>query len=354
VNPTATFHGANGVGPVSAWAIGDALAQTGSSAAPSGIVDFTANTGGAAGTVNALVTTMYIGRSPNVSGGRTATGTLSFGAGTIGVGTIYDGFQPFNSSDNGFGTINVDGPGTLQVGTLNLAFTTGGAGTNTTSGTLNINGGAVLAGTISGDTNAAGQSTINLNNGSLTITNTAGTTDKPLTALNISSGTTLGLDVNGFANLTNIVATSISAGSPITLTIGSLSGVTTGVLYPLISYTGTDPYSSLNLSLPAGYSGSLKDDASSDLVELQLSVVPPSTPPKITGISISGATLTFSATNGQAGGTFTLLETTNLQLPVSQWTPVFTNMFNGSGNINLSTNVVNPHIPDEFYLIEEP
>jgi autotransporter-associated beta strand protein len=354
VNPTATFRGADGVSPVSAWSIGDGLAQSGASTAPVGLIDFTANDGGAAGTVDAKINTMYIGRSPNVSGGHQAEGTLVFGAGTISAGTIYNGYQPFNDSDNGFGTIYVEGPGNFQVGTLNLAFTAGGTGAINTTGTLNIDSGAVLAGTISGDTNATGQSTINLNGGSLIITNTAGTTGRPLTALNISSGTTLGLDVNGFANVTNIVAASISASSPITLTIGSLTGVTTGVLYPLISYGGGDPYSSLNLSLPSGYSGNLIDDTASNLVQLQLTVAPPSTPPRITGISISGGTLTFSATNGQAGGPFTLLETTNLQLPVSQWTPVFTNAFNGSGDINMSTNVVNTHIPDEFYLIEEP
>ena len=355
VNPTATFHGGDGISPVNVWAIGDALAQTGSSTSPNATADFTANFGGAAGTVNALVTTMYIGRSPNVSGGRSATGTLSFGAGTISVGTLYDGYQAFSQSDLGDGTVNVDGPGTLQIGTLYLALTTGGTGAAGTLGALNISGGAVEAGTIIGDTNTVspGQSTISLTAGTLVISNTC-TLRGSSSSLSLSAGTTLELDVNGSANVTNIVATTVSASATVTLQIASLTGVNTSTLYPLISYTGGDPYSSLNLVLPAGYTGNLVDNTASSLVQLQLTTVPVTTPPHITSISISGSTLTFSATNGMDGGPFTLLESTNLLLPIAQWTPVFTNSFNGSGAVSLSTNVVNPNTPDEFYLIKEP
>jgi hypothetical protein len=36
---------------------------------------------------------------------------------------------------------------------------------------------------------------------------------------------------------------------------------------------------------------------------------------------------------------------------LTQWAPVFTNSFDGNGNINLSTNVVNPSSPHEFYIL---
>ena len=45
-----------------------------------------------------------------------------------------------------------------------------------------------------------------MNGGTLSVTNTAGTTASPLTALNLTSAS-LQLNVNGTANVTNIVAT---------------------------------------------------------------------------------------------------------------------------------------------------
>src|ERR1039458_4877756 len=39
--------------------------------------------------------------------------------------------------------------------------------------------------------------------------------------------------------------------------------------------------------------------------------------------------------------------------PLNQWTPILTNNFDGSGHLNLSTNVINPSVPQEFYRSEE-
>jgi hypothetical protein len=86
--------------------------------------------------------------------------------------------------------------------------------------------------------------------------------------------------------------------------------------------------------------------------DIQSVGVPP--PPKIVGISLSGTTLTFSATNGVANGMYVLLESTNPALALTNWTPVFTNTFDGNGDINLSTNIVNPANLGEFYLLQEP
>jgi fibronectin type 3 domain-containing protein len=79
-----------------------------------------------------------------------------------------------------------------------------------------------------------------------------------------------------------------------------------------------------------------------------------SSPPHITGIQLSGTSLSITATNGTAGGMWTLLQSTNLALPISQWTPVLTNTFDGGGSINLTTNIVNPANPRDFYILEEP
>lgn len=74
----------------------------------------------------------------------------------------------------------------------------------------------------------------------------------------------------------------------------------------------------------------------------------------ITGVSVNGHALTITATNGAAGGQYVLLQSTNLLLPLSQWTPVLTNTFNGSGDLSLSTNIINPNNPREFYLLQMP
>jgi hypothetical protein len=79
-----------------------------------------------------------------------------------------------------------------------------------------------------------------------------------------------------------------------------------------------------------------------------------SSPPHITGLKLSGISLSITVTNGTAGGTWTLLQSTNLTLPISQWTPVLTNTFDGSGNLNLTTNIVNPANAQDFYILEEP
>jgi parallel beta-helix repeat protein len=85
-----------------------------------------------------------------------------------------------------------------------------------------------------------------------------------------------------------------------------------------------------------------------------LTIVPAPSPALITSIGVNGTTLTLTATNGAAGGRFVLLGTTNLLLPLNQWTPILTNNFDGNGNLNLSTNVVDPKTPLTFYLLQMP
>lgn len=79
-----------------------------------------------------------------------------------------------------------------------------------------------------------------------------------------------------------------------------------------------------------------------------------SLPPNITGISLSGATLTLTAANGATNGEFVLLESTNVALPLAQWTPVLTNSYDANGNLNLSTNIVNRNYPQMFYILSQP
>jgi len=74
--------------------------------------------------------------------------------------------------------------------------------------------------------------------------------------------------------------------------------------------------------------------------------------PTITRIAVSGRTLTIAAMNGPANGGFTLLASADLTLPLAQWTLILTNSFDATGAMSLSTNVVDPGKPRQFYVLQ--
>jgi len=54
--------------------------------------------------------------------------------------------------------------------------------------------------------------------------------------------------------------------------------------------------------------------------------------------------------NGQFGGTYETLTTTNLTLPIHQWQSVATNVLSVSGIFSFTaTNVLNPADPQRFF-----
>ena len=75
-------------------------------------------------------------------------------------------------------------------------------------------------------------------------------------------------------------------------------------------------------------------------------------PPKINAMTLTPTDVTLSATNGVAGGSLLVLTSTNVALPVAQWTSVETNNFDGSGNFTSQPIPVNPATSRQFYLIQ--
>ncbi len=304
------------------------------------------------GTVNALVDTCYIGRSEATNGNATAAGTLSFYGGIVDINTLNIGYVAAPSAISKVtGNVNVHGSAaTLRVNTMiNLGENPGATATGV--GNLNIFSGNVLANAIiGGSTNTS----IVFHGGLLSITNFAGTTVAPIGLLDMEQNGTLQLNVNGGAHQTNIVTASITNADTTTIQISFLTGVATGVTYSLISYTnGVDHFTTgaFSLVLPSGYIGQLVD--SPGVVGITLTTVPVTTPPRFTGIQVSGSTLTITATNGMPATRFVLLGATNLMLPFSQWTPLLTNSFDANGNLNLSTNILNAALSQQFYVISE-
>jgi hypothetical protein len=77
----------------------------------------------------------------------------------------------------------------------------------------------------------------------------------------------------------------------------------------------------------------------------------PTPPPDFTGISESEGNFIFSGTNGVPNWTYYVLTSTNLALPVSQWTAIATNTFDGNGYFNF-TNAANSNGQQGFYLLQ--
>ncbi len=75
--------------------------------------------------------------------------------------------------------------------------------------------------------------------------------------------------------------------------------------------------------------------------------------PGILSVSLSGTSLVLNGFNGASGGKYYVLMSTNLALPLSQWTRVATNVLSASGNFTITaTNTVTRNIPQGFYILE--
>ena len=73
--------------------------------------------------------------------------------------------------------------------------------------------------------------------------------------------------------------------------------------------------------------------------------------PHITGIQVNGGALTLSATNGTPGGSWLLLQSANVSLPLNQWQTNTSGTFDGSGN--LSTTIPNTATnSQDFYILK--
>lgn len=78
---------------------------------------------------------------------------------------------------------------------------------------------------------------------------------------------------------------------------------------------------------------------------------PPVTNPRITGFNLSGSNLILNGTNGVPGYTYAVLSSTNVALPLSNWTRVATNTFGLTGGF-IITNSITASEPRRFYLLQ--
>jgi len=72
--------------------------------------------------------------------------------------------------------------------------------------------------------------------------------------------------------------------------------------------------------------------------------------PGIVSFSLSGSNLVINATNGVAGTLCSVMMSTNLALPVAQWTLISTTLLNSNGNFTqIATNSLDLTAPQRFY-----
>ena len=137
----------------------------------------------------------------------------------------------------------------------------------------------------------------------------------------------------GTLNLTNISVSALSASDSFTLfRAGTYGGAFTSIV-PAIP--------ALNLAWNTN-----------GLTNGVLSIVfAPTPPPNFSGVAASGNNFIYKGTNGVPDWTYYVLASTNLTLPISQWTVIATNTFDGDGNCNF-TNLGVLKMPQTFYLLK--
>jgi len=129
-----------------------------------------------------------------------------------------------------------------------------------------------------------------------------------------------------------------------TVNITNLAGFGAGT-YVLIAYGGTLGGSLALGSQPAGYAYRL---AATVPGEIRLIVAGS---PLFESVLTSADDQFIASGSGYSNGLYLLLASTNLELPPNLWSPIATNMFDGSGNFSV-TNLINLNEPQMFYRLQ--
>ena len=128
-----------------------------------------------------------------------ALGVLTFTNGIVDANTLTVGLQQTTSGGAARGVINVGASATLKVNTLMTLAAVAGTANPATAGTINLNGGTLIANAI---TNGAGVGTINMTNATWSVSiNPGATTSANATVTNFNTGGPTNYLVINFASL---------------------------------------------------------------------------------------------------------------------------------------------------------
>ena len=257
------------------------------------------------------------------------------------------------------------GPTYVTAGTLVLTNNGGGDASIASSSSINLGGGTI-------DVSSLSTQTLNIPSPQLLAGN--GTIDgslqmNPGASLIVGSLTSTGvLGVTNVATLAGSTTVSISA-SP-----KSNSALRTSNTVAALTYGGTLTVTNVSGNLKPGQSFQIFRSASSNYTGSfssttlptlapglswsnalatsgTITVVGTLTPPTISSAMFSGTTLSISGASGIPNGTFVLLSSSNIALPLAQWTKLSTNTFGGLGGFSLS--VTNATNAQSYFIISE-
>ena len=75
--------------------------------------------------------------------------------------------------------------------------------------------------------------------------------------------------------------------------------------------------------------------------------------PQVSAASLSGTNLVISGFDGVPNGSYTVMTSTNVALPITNWSPLVTNNFDAAGGFSF-TNAIAPGEPQRFFRIRTP
>ena len=346
--PTAYIRGTHG-DYVGVYAVDDG--------SPNGTFNCTVTNDFTGGIVDLAATNLIVARGRD-QGVQTSNnvGTLTFNAGTILAQNLTLGYLfPAGTNSVVTGMVNVNGSGVLNVpGSVMLTsrpITSPAGSAPPPVGILNVNGGTVLANIITNGGIQNGTAMIGLSSGgTIVATNGIGAVGPVISNISITNST-LRLFLSG--SVVPVKCTSFTAVGTSTIGFDAISGVTLPATNHIINY-GAFFGSIANLALgtlPNGYSGYLTNNTGNSSIDLVLTSSAPSVP-HFNTISISGGNLTFAGTNGTPNGTFYVLSSTNVALPLSSWTPISTNNFDANGNYNVVLPITTSLVK-QFYALKQ-
>jgi len=244
--------------------------------------------------------------------------------------------------------------GLVKQGTGTLIL----SGANTYSGLTTVSNGTLL---ISGALNNSAEN-FTVNDGkSFGAYYNAATPEIGSLTLGQSSGASL-----VFSNLSSTTSAAFHANyvdlnGTTKLVITDAANLTAPNEYPLIQIGGgivTNSGQGFSLTLPGGVTGTLTNDPSiipgyTTLALIVKSIVAYTPPVTFTGVTVSGTGLVLSATGGNPNDPVSVLSTTNLTLPLAQWTTVTSGNYDGNGNFTYTVSgALNSGFPQQFYIIK--
>ncbi|HEX3628707.1 MAG TPA: autotransporter-associated beta strand repeat-containing protein [Verrucomicrobiae bacterium] len=298
-----------------------------------------ANTYAGTTTVGSSITLSVAGGTGTLgTGNTTVSGTLTFNrTGSYTYGGNISGAGPVNKANTAtvtLGGINTyTGATTVSAGTLLINGTNGASAITVTGG--NLGGSGLINGAVT--VNAAG--TLALGTATLSVSNNVSIAGNVSVTLNKSLTPS-----NGMAVVTGTLANTGTGKVNVTVSGAALvAGDTFQLFSQPLTGGGT-------MTISGGGTGVVWNNnlAVDGTISVQ-SVVPPS--PRINNVTIINGNFIFSGTNGPGSGTYYVLTSTNVALPISQWTSIFTNTFLGNGAFSI-TNPITGGNPQQFYLLQ--